>query len=172
MKLLKKISIGTVNNIRGGLKEVTGRVRVITIAGLANGYAEKTSETMGVSYAFKGEFRAINRDGEECASPVAYLPEPAQGLLKAQLDSVEAGTTVEFGFHFFAVEDATAIKGYYWECVPLMEARKSTALESLTARLGFEEAAKTGVVPALGHDAPTEVTTKSESHGKTKEKTK
>ena len=154
MKLLKKISIGTVNNVRGGLKDITGRVRIITIAGIANGYKEKTSETMGISYAFNGEFRAINRDGEEAAAPVAYLPEPAQGLLKAQLDSVERGTTVEFGFHFFAVEDATAIKGYYFECVPLMEARASTALESLTAKLGFEAAAKDGSVPALGHDAP------------------
>lgn len=154
MKLLKKISIGSVNNVRGGLKDIVGRVRIITIAGLATGYKEKTSETMGTSYAFSGEHRAINRDGEEAAAPIAYLPEPAQGLLKAQLDSVPQGTSVEYGFHFFAVEDATAIKGYYFECVPLMEARASTALETLTARLGFEQAAKTGTTPALGHDAP------------------
>jgi hypothetical protein len=155
MKLLKKITIGTVNSVRGGLKDIKGRVRVFTIAGIANGYKEKISETMGISYAFTGEFRAINQNGEEAAAPVAYLAEPAQSLLKAQLDDVERGTTVEFGFHFFAVEDPTAIKGYYFECVPLMEARKSTALESLTAKLGFEEAAKTGDAPALaalGHD--------------------
>jgi hypothetical protein len=156
MKLLKKISIGTVNNIRGGLKDVVGRIRVITIAGIANGYAEKTSETMGISYAFKGEFRAVNINGEEAAAPIAYLPEPAQGLLKAQLDGIGESASVEFGFHFFAVEDATAIKGYYWECVPLMEARKSTALENLTARLSFDEVAKTGDVPALAHDAAAE----------------
>lgn len=161
MKLLKKISIGSVNNVRGGLKDIKGRVRIITIAGIANGYAEKTSETMGVSYAFKGEFRAVNRDGEEAAAPVAYLPEPAQGLLKAQLDSIAPGSAAEFGFHFFAVEDATAIKGYYFECVPLMEARRSTALENLTARLSFDEVAKTGDAPALALEHHEETTTDS-----------
>lgn len=170
MKLLKKISIGTVNGVRGGLKDIKGRVLVITIAGLANSYKEKTSETMGVSYAFIGEFRAINKDGEECASPVAYLPEPAQGMLKAQLDSVEKGTTVEFGFQFYAVEDETAIKGYAFECVPLMEARKSTAMDALTARIGFDSAG-VGGAPALGHDgggSDAEVQASGKAKGKAK----
>lgn len=160
MKLLKKITIGTINAVRGGLKNVTGRERVFTIAGIATGYTEKVSETMGVSYAFKGEFRGINRDGEEGAAPVAFLPEPAQSLLKTQIDNVPTGSSVEFGFHFYAVEDATALKGYYFECEPLMEARPSTALASLTAKLGFESQSNPQL--ALGNDAPDAAATEAE----------
>jgi hypothetical protein len=139
MKLLRKISIGGINGVRGGFKGIEGRVLVMVIAGITTSYKEKVSENMGTSYAFNGEFRAINSDGEECAASVAYLPEPAQGLLKAQLDGLgDAAGSVEFGFKFYAVEDETAIKGYSFECVPLQEARPSTALSALTARLGLE----------------------------------
>lgn len=152
MKLLKKISIGSVNSVRGGLKDVKGRMLVMVIAGICGSYKEKVSETMGVSYAFLGEFRAIDRNGEESAAPVAYLPEPAQSLLKTQIDDLvnQGGGNVEFGFRFWAVEDETAIKGYVFEVEPLMEARASTALERLTSDLGVVPAAKQA---QIGHDA-------------------
>jgi hypothetical protein len=139
MKFLRKISIGGINGIRGGFKEVKGRVLVMIIGGITTSYKEKVSETMGTSYAFNGEFRAINSHGEECGASVAYMPEPAQGMLKAQLDGLgEAAGSVEFGFKFYAVEDETAIKGYSFECVSMQEARPSTALSALIARLGME----------------------------------
>jgi hypothetical protein len=162
MKLLKKISIGTVNGIRGGLRDIKGRVMVMVVAGICGSYKEKVSETMGTSYAFAGEFRAVNRDGEECAAPVAFLPEPAQSLLKSQIDDLAAngGGNVEFGFRFYALEDETAIKGYAFEVEPLMEARPSTALAELTSRIGVS-------LPtdklALGHDEPVAVPTPSDS---------
>lgn len=152
MKLLRKISVGGINGVRGGLKGIKGRVRVMTVAGIARDYKEKTNENMGVSYGFSGEFRAINVDGEECAAPVVYLPEPAQGMLKSQIDAIDGEKSVEFGFHVFAVEDASAIKGYVFELEPLMETRASTALEQLTANLpGF---AKVSAAQAqLQHEA-------------------
>jgi hypothetical protein len=156
MKLLKKISIGSINGVRGGLKlgEGFARVRVGTFAGITGSYKEKTSETMGTSFAFAGEFRAINQNGEEAAAPICFLPEPAQSLLKTQIDDLaeNGGGNVEFGFHFWAVEDATAIKGYYFECEPLMEARPSNALAHLTKAIGMEM--PTASAPALGHDNP------------------
>lgn len=155
MKLLKKITIGSVNGVRGGLKDIKGRVLVIVIAGITGAYKEKTSETMGTSYAFLGEFRAINMDGEEAAAPVAYLPEPAQSMLKTQIDDLvnSGGGNVEFGFKFYAVEDDTAIKGYAFECEPLMEAKPSNALGHLTARLGVTVDQVENAL-AIGHDDP------------------
>jgi len=143
MKLLRKISVGTINGVRGGFKNVDKKVRVMTIAGIAHGYKEKVSETMGVSYAFNGEFRAINLDGEECAAAVAYVPEPVQGMLRAQIDTLQkdGAAAVEFGFHVYVVPDEDAIKGYVFEVEPLTEAKPSTALESLTARIGFSASA-------------------------------
>jgi len=140
MKLLRKISVGTINGVRGGFKNVGKKVRVMTIAGIAHGYKEKVSETMGVSYAFNGEFRAINLDGEECAAAVAYVPEPVQGMLRAQIDSLrkDGAAAVEFGFHVYVVPDEDAIKGYVFEVEPLIEAKPSTALENLTARIAFK----------------------------------
>lgn len=154
MKLLRKISVGAVNGVRGGFKNVTTRARVMTIVGIAHSYKEKTSENMATSYAFNGEFRAINVDGVECAAPVAYLVEPAQGLLRAQLDGLGGEGSVEFGFHIFVCPDETAIKGYVFEIEPLMEAKPSTALENLSARVGFSVDAESA--KALGHDAAAE----------------
>jgi len=150
MKLLRKISIGTINGIRGGFKNVNLRARVMTIAGIAHGYKEKTSENMGTSYAFNGEFRAINLDGEECAAAVAYVPEPVQGMLRAQIDSLQkdGAAAVEFGFHVYVVPSEDAIKGYVFEVEPLIEAKPSTALENLTARIGFSAASGADALPS------------------------
>lgn len=159
MKLLKKISIGSINSVRGGLKNVTGRVLVAVIAGITGSYKEKTSETMKTSYAFNGEFRAVNKDGEECAAAVCFLPEPAQSLLKTQIDDLSkvGGLNVEFGFRIFAVEDSTSIVGYIFEVEPLMEARASTAMADLAKRIGV--ALPDTAAPALGHDAQAEAQT-------------
>ena len=182
MKLLKKISIGTINSVRGGLKSITGRMLVMMVAGITGSYKEKTSETMGTSYAFIGEFRAVNQHGEECTAPIAYLPEPAQSLLKSQIDDlVKSGATnVEFGFKVFAVEDETALKGYYFELEPLMEARPSTALQELTQRIGVSlptdglgDAGAVGRGALLGHDtAPDQAADVAETASKGKGKGK
>jgi hypothetical protein len=155
MKLLKKISIGAINGVRGGLRDVVGRVLVMVVGGITGSYKEKTNETMGTSYAFNGEFRAINRDGEECTGPVLYLPEPIQSLLKGQIDDLvkNGGSNVEFGFRVYAVEDASALKGYYFESESMMEARASTALADLAQRIGLALPSSAGeAVAQIGHD--------------------
>jgi len=180
MKLLKKISIGSINSVRGGLKSITGRMLVMAVAGITGSYKEKTSETMGTSYAFNGEFRAVNQNGEECAGPVLFLPEPIQSLLKGQIDDLtkNGGINVEFGFRVYAVEDETALKGYYFEAESMMEARASTALEDLTKRINLElpssRATDTGERAALlGHDQGEKATeTKAETRTKPAGKSK
>lgn len=149
-KLLRKLTIGTANGVRGGLKGVKGRVRVWTIIGIAHSFKEHTSETMGISFGFAGEFRSINVDGEESIGPVCFMPEPAQGLLMNALKDENRIGGIQFGFHFYAVEDETALKGYYFECEPMLEPKASNALAALAQEVGYEKAPEL----ALGHDKP------------------
>lgn len=151
MKILKKISIGSINSVRGGFNAMAlfglhpdpkdknktlaerERVTVMTVIGIVNSYAEKTSETMGVSFAFKGEFKAINKDGENCIAPMCYLPEPAQSLIKGAVD--EGNTAIEIGFVVDAIRADDALKGYEFELKPLQEPKASSALDHLAQRL-------------------------------------
>jgi hypothetical protein len=134
MKLSNKITIGGINNVRKGFKNLTERELMMRVVGIARSYEEKVSETMGISCKFNGEFRAFNREGVEYVSPTLYIPEPAQGLLRAALDG-ETVTGIEFGFNFFAIPDETSLVGYIWETVSLIESKPSTALEKLMKSL-------------------------------------
>lgn len=156
-KLLRKLSIAGINGVRGGFKDIKEKIRVATIIGLANGYKEKVSETMGVSYAFNGEFRAINRDGEACMAPVCYLPDPAQGLLREALDDENRIGAVQFAFDFFAVPDDTAIKGYVFECVPKIEPKVSDGLKQLADSVGVATPALEGPKAESESDKPAPV---------------
>lgn len=181
MNILKKISIGSINNVRGGFNAMSlfglrpnptdpnaapigdrDVVTVMTVIGIVNGYTEKTSDTMGVSYAFKGEFQSINKDGQKGIAPVCFLPEPAQSLIKTAVD--EGATAIEIGFVVDAVRSDTALKGYEFVLKSLQEPRASTALDHLSARL-------------LSHDAPAaapvgqtqeEAAAETKPHGKKK----
>lgn len=151
MKIMKKISIGGINSVRGGFKAMTlfgltvdpankdnviaerERVTVMTVVGIAKSYTTKTSDTMETSYAFNGEFQAVNRDGEVCIGPVLYLPEPAQSLAKAAFDG--GATSIDIGFVFDAIRADASLLGYDYECKPLIEPKASGALEQLAARL-------------------------------------
>lgn len=163
-KLLRKITVGVVNGIRGGFKGVTEKQRVLTVIGVAQGFKEKVSETMGVSYQFNGEFRAINKDGEESVAPVLYLPEPAQGLLHAALADEDRMGGVEFGFHFHIVPDASSVTGYVYECEPMVQPKPSEQVARLAQAIGY-------VPPQgalLGHDggAETEAAPEAATKGK------
>lgn len=144
-KFLRKISVGTINGVRGGLRIFkdedigTGRrERVMTIIGVAHSYKEHVSETMGISYGFAGEFRAINKDGVESIAPIAFLVEPAQSTLVSALKDEKRVGGVRFGFHFDAVEDETAIKGYRFECEPMLAPQASNELAELAQQIGYE----------------------------------
>jgi len=168
-KLAKKIAIGTINNVRGGFKhgkhfdDETANKMVMKIIGIARDYITKTSETMGDSYGFGGEFMAWNMEGEKVTAPRAYLPEPAQGMLKAAIDeAAEHGhaPAIEFGFEIRLTADEEALKGYVFDVVPLIENKPSTALDSLIqglAQLGYD-----------GDNDPTPAEPKPETKAKAK----
>lgn len=154
--IAKKISIGGINSVRGGFKAIKlfglrqdptnpdqnapllgdrDRVTVMTVVGLVNGYKEKTSETMDTSYAFSGEFQAINAAGDKFIAPVCYLPEPAQGLIKSAVDA--GNNAIEIGFVVDAVRADDSLLGYDYALKPLIEPKASTALDHLAGRLGL-----------------------------------
>lgn len=140
MKLVKKISVGGINNVRGGFDAPTvveGKKRVMRIVGIARGYKEHVSATMGVSYGFQGEFRAWNLKGDECASAVCFLPEPAQGLLHEALCG-EGGASVEFAFEFLLVPAPDSILKYDWEVVTLMDTKPSDGVARLVEAHGHK----------------------------------
>ncbi len=142
LRILKKIAIASVNSIRQGFKVESDKdgfkdfapFLAMRVVGIAREYENKTSETMGISQQFKGEFRAFNKDGQEFASPVCYLPEPAQGLLKGALDGADGGA-VEFGFDIMVHPNKTAIKGYEFAVSTLLPAKPSESLAALVHRV-------------------------------------
>ena len=137
MKLVKKITMASVNNIRGGFKNVDPKGASflgMRVVGLVRGYDTLVSPTMGESQKFYGEIRAENREGEEFASPCCFVPEPAQGLLRSAVDAAD-GLAVEFGFDILVVPDAESMVGYHFDIVPLLETKPSDALLTLTNRI-------------------------------------
>ncbi len=141
MIITKKISVAGINSIRGGFKVKRGDEGFLPfdtflgmrVMGITHDYNEKVSDNMGVSYQFLGEFRAWNREGTEFASPVCYLPEPAQGILKAGLDGTDG--SVEFGFDVFIKYNKTAILGYEFLLESLLDAKPSEGLAHLVSRV-------------------------------------
>lgn len=132
MEIAKKITVGGINGIRAGFKDIKGREFVARIAGLVSSVNPKTT-TFGVSYEFIGEFLATNMDGEMIAGPKCYLPSPADGLLVAAVDAA-GGKSVEFGFDIF-VQEVPKTKpsdiGYEYKIKPLIELKVSSPLEKL-----------------------------------------
>ncbi len=131
MELANKITIGGINKVRKGFKGVTERKHVARIIGIARTADLKPSENMADSYKFGGEFRAYNSDGEEFASAVCYMPDPAQSLLATAVENDKTGAGVQFGFDFYIVPREDVPMGYSYEIKPLMEAKPSDALAAL-----------------------------------------
>ncbi len=135
MKIAKKITISSINNIRGGFKEVIKRERVATILGVVRSAKTKISDTMGASTCFLGEFKGTNKKGEESVAPLCYLPEPMQSILLSQLQDAPETSGVEFAVNFYVTPDDSAILKYTIDSESLIEYTQSDSLKSLTAKV-------------------------------------
>ncbi len=145
MNIVNKITIGSINGVRKGFKDVVARRHVARIIGIARSADLKQSENMGDSWKFIGEFRAWNQKGEMFTSPVCFLPHEAQATLKAAVEADKAGAGVEFAFDFYIRPDDKAALKYVYETHPLIEVRASSAL-----------AAFAGSLPKLAHEEKTQ----------------
>lgn len=134
MELLRKITIGGINNVKKGFKGITEKMLVARVIGVAQGYDVISHAQYGDSYKFTGEFRAINSDGEESAAPVIYLVKPVDEMLVAQLKAAE-GKPVQFAFDIHVVPDEGSERGYQYRVTPLMETKPSNPLAELMASL-------------------------------------
>lgn len=128
--LTRKITVGGINNVRSGFKNISVRTFVARVLGVAHAVESKDSN-YGAYWRFSGEFQGTNKDGVIYAAPVAMLPEPAATQLAMAVKENPGG--VKFGFDFFVVPDEKSNTGYVFEIIPLLEAKPSDPLAEILA---------------------------------------
>lgn len=133
MQIARKISVGSINGVRAGFKGVKETTLVGRLIGQALAFSTHDGDK-GTYQKFKGEFRAINADGEEVAAPVMFLPSPAQEMLANAITEAQ-GKAVSFGFDVYVVPHPTAVLGYEYKIKPLLETAPSDPLKQLMAGL-------------------------------------
>ena len=102
----------------------------MSIMGIASGIKLVPTQ-YGPAVGFTGDFEAINIEtGEVFRSPVAYIPEPAQGLLAAKLKTNES---VQFSFIVGVIKSEKSVTGYEYTVKPVVEESQADALKSLRA---------------------------------------
>ena len=132
METLRKLSIGGINGVRKGFKNVKERTHVARIVGIAR--VPKVEENDGGTYTkFIGEFKAWNSEAAEFIAPVAFFPGEAESALIDALAG-DGGHGVEFAYDFFIVPAQNRL-GYVWETLPLVSVRKSDPLGALLAQV-------------------------------------
>jgi hypothetical protein len=132
MEILKKMSVGAMNGVTGGFKDVTESKRVARILGIVRSIETKDTN-IGRSYKFTGEFRGINAEGEEFSSPVCYLPAPADSMLLEAFTASD-GQPVGFAFDIFVnpkPKKTPVDLGYEYKIKPLLETKPSDPLLTL-----------------------------------------
>ncbi len=148
MQIMKKLTVGGVNGVKGGFVGVTATFLAMRIMGIAS-EAKNKPGLYGDALSFHGEFRAIDQHGEEFAAPICYLPAPADGLLLGAINGA-AGQPVNFAFDIFVVPVEKKVptdRGYEFKIKPLLETKPSNPLGDLMATL--PPPAVTPKVPAL-----------------------
>jgi hypothetical protein len=137
MEILRKMSVGAINGVNGGFKDVTETRHVARIMGIVRGVETKETN-IGRSYKFTGEFRGINEHGEEFSSPVCYLPNPADAMLVEGFTAAN-GQQVGFAFDVFVTPKPkrnSVDLGYEYKIKPLFEAKPSDPLAALIESVG------------------------------------
>jgi hypothetical protein len=137
MEILRKMSVGAINGVNGGFKDVTETRHVARIMGIVRGVETKETN-IGRSYKFTGEFRGINEHGEEFSSPVCYLPNPADSMLVEAFTAAN-GQQVGFAFDVFVTPKPkrnSVDLGYEYKIKPLLETKPSDPLAALMESAG------------------------------------
>lgn len=124
MTPIKKLSVASINSVRGGFKEVTATRFVGRILGIVRNVESKPTN-FGVATSFKGDFLAFNAEGKQFISPACYLPGPAEKFLIKALTAKETeGKELTFAFDFFVAPTKKGNKldlGYEFQVTALSE---------------------------------------------------
>lgn len=133
--VVKKLSPGSINEIRGGFKNVKERMFVARIMGVAYRAEQKEDKKFGsVYFKFVGKFEATNMNGEIFAAPVCYLPEPVQTMLAHSVNEVE-NAAVKFAFDIFVNPRADVPIGYEYQVKPLVQPEENDELSDMRGSL-------------------------------------
>lgn len=144
MNVAKQITVGTINGIRKGFKNVTAERLVARIYGIARGIEDGEHPQNGAWVRFNGDFKGINQDGEITIAPTCFLTSPADQLLRSAVVAAE-GKDVQFGFDFYVVPHDTAVLGYVYKVRPMMQVEASDPMKALESSFSKD-------LPALGVD--------------------
>lgn len=104
--LERRITIASINKIRGGWEKPKERLFVGRFRGRASGAVAKTTQ-FGDYTMFTGSFIAWNKEGDEFIGANLIVPEPAQSIILSGLNGNkgEPVASVEFAFDMFMVPD-------------------------------------------------------------------
>ena len=132
-KLTTKIVMG--KKVNGGLVE-KGAVQLYSIIGVCTGF--KTGESQyGGWVGFTGIFEATRfEDGARFTAPVAFIPEPASGMMFAGIErALKAGgenadVSLRFAF-IIGAKPSDKAAGFEYTVEPVMQASQNDALAEL-----------------------------------------
>jgi len=156
MKILKKMSIGAINGVRKGFKDVKETRFVARMMGIAQSVHVEDG-ALGTYRKFTGEFKGINADGEEFVSAVCYLPTPVDSLLASSMASND-GAAVNFAFDISVAPNDSPI-GYEYVVSTLLETKPSNPLAELMSKVAPLQIAakpKQPELPGVNADEKTE----------------
>lgn len=129
--IAKKITVGSLNNVRRGFKGIEEQQFVARIYGSASGCTVEDGQ-LGSFTKFTGQFKGVNAEGEVTIAPVCYLVAPADTLLREAITAAE-GKAVDFGFDFHVVPNESAVLGYEYRVKPIIEVKTSEPMLALEA---------------------------------------
>lgn len=142
MEILKKLTVKGVNGNKVldastlfDAKAKDGdKVPVATMYGIARDALPKETDK-GPYYLFKGDFAGVNTlTGEEYRSGQCILPEIAEAIVAGGLAD-ESVTSLQFAFEVGVKKDSSAIRGYAYYVVPLVEQNDSDPLAALAKQV-------------------------------------
>lgn len=130
MILSRKISLSTINELRGSFPKPAKRAFVGRVFGIVQSVS--VEDAGGQFFKFIGEFRAVNAKGVESGAPVCTLPEPAATALAS---ACKKGIGAQFGYDFWTVPAPESRLGYAYEFSELVKPAPHDSLAHVASAL-------------------------------------
>ena len=121
--LSRRLTIGSINGVRGGWPKPEAKRFVGRFAGRAS-FGEVKQTQFGEYTRFGGSFFAFNANGDRFESNYIILPEPAQGMVRAAVAGAASnGGGIEFAVDVFIEPDSDPrnARGYLFSCSTVFE---------------------------------------------------
>jgi hypothetical protein len=162
-ELLKKITTKLVWGDRVNVTDVKdGPIQLYSIIGLSTGYKVGESQ-YGGWVGFTGQFEATRlKDGARFLAPVAFIPEPASGMMLAAINQAhERKEEVNLQFAFIiGAKKSTAAIGFEYTVEPVLQASQNDVMADLRTRMQARLSPPKEEAP-VEEKTPTQLHTKS-----------